>query len=53
MIYLSNVVLRYAVNICFELSNYHVVIFPSSKLNKEFINVALRPMEIKQIAEKW
>lgn len=28
MIYLSNAALRYAVNICLELPNYHVIICP-------------------------
>ena len=31
MIYLSNAALRYAVNICLELPNYHVVICPESR----------------------
>lgn len=116
MIYLSNAALRYAVNICLELPNYHVVICPkfrsewgdlidqiidyipslainincakktksgncfiefsnrsvilfcpaqenskgmranlviaSSKLDKDFINTVLLPMEIKQFIEK-
>lgn len=116
MIYLSNAALRYAVNICLELPNYHVVICPefrneradfidqiidyipsfvtninrakktksgncfiefsngsiirfcpanessrgiranlviaSSKLDKDFINAVLLPMEIKQLIEK-
>ena len=116
MIYLSNAALRYAVNICLELPNYHVIICPesrsewgdlidqiidyipslteninrtkktksgncfieftngsiilfcpakensrgmranliiaSSKLNENFINAVLIPMEIKQLIEK-
>lgn len=116
MIYLSNAALRYAVNICLELPNYHVVICPefrnewvdlidqiidyipsltmninhinksksnncsieftngsiilfcpayrsskgrranlviaSSKLDKDFIDAVLIPMEIKQLVEK-
>lgn len=116
MIYLSNAALRYAVNICLELPNYHVVIcsesrsewgdlidqivdyipslseninrakktksgncflefsnksvilfcsakessrgtranliIASSKLDKNFINTVLLPMEIKQFIEK-
>lgn len=116
MIYLSNVALRYAVNICLELPNYHVIICPefrsewrdlidqtidyipslamdinrakktksgncfiefnngsvilfcpahensrgiranlviaSSKLDEDFINAVLLPMEIKQFTEK-
>lgn len=31
MIYLSNAALRYAVNICLELPNYHVIICPKSR----------------------
>ena len=31
MIYLSNAALRYAVNICLKLPNYHVVICPESR----------------------
>ena len=116
MIYLSNAALRYVVNICLELPNYHVVICPefrsewgelidqiinyipsltinfnrakktksgncfieftngsiilfcpakgssrgmranltiaSSKLDEDFINTVLIPMEIKQLIEK-
>lgn len=116
MIYISNAALRYAVNICLELPNYHVIICPKSrgewrdiidqivdyipslainvsrihtvksgncfieffngsvikfvaahessrgcrtnlvivdsKVNDEFINAVLRPMEIKQLIEK-
>lgn len=31
MVYLSNAALRYAVNICLELPNYHVIICPKSR----------------------
>lgn len=31
MIYISNAALRYAVNICLELPNYHVIICPKSR----------------------
>lgn len=37
MIYLSNAALRYAVNICLELPNYHVVICP--EFRNEWVDI--------------